>query len=103
MIKYTELVEKLLFKQKLTHIQVRPKSNAHPDNLGRIGEFGEKSNLANDDEYAQAMSDAHAYGKERWGTGKYEVSHVDNSKGQSYHIRAGSVAKVRRMMKNENV
>lgn len=88
-------------KQKLTHIQVRPNSKTHPDNLGRIGEFGDKLDLSKDEDYKKAIDAAHSYGKSKYGEGKYDISHVDNSKGNSYYIRSGSVAKVRREMNEE--
>lgn len=88
-------------KQKLTHIQVRPNSKTHPDNLGRVGEFGDKLDLSKDEDYKKAIDAAHSYGKSKYGEGKYDISHVDNSKGNSYYIRSGSVAKVRREMNEE--
>ena len=83
-----------LYKQTLHHIRVDPTSGTDKERLGKIGKFGERSNLSNDAEYKKALADAHEYGKTQFG-GKYEITHMDP---RNHTIRGGSVAKVRREM-----
>jgi hypothetical protein len=93
------LDESLTYQQKLHHLRVDPINATPRDLLGKIGVFGEKSNLGNDEEYKKAMADAHEYGKTKF-AGKYEVTHVGHRQDK---IRAGSVAKVRRSMNEETL
>jgi hypothetical protein len=88
-----ELGESLTYKQKLANITVYTDWNKAG---GMQKSFGHDKDLSDDSHYTKAVADANAYAKTL--PGKPDVRHVDH---RGHVVRGGSVAKVRRDMKEE--
>lgn len=84
--------------QRLDFISVVPTSRAHPDTLGKRKSFGADMDLSLDQDYEKAIELAKKYGEEKYGSGNFEVMHIDNTHGLNYKLRLNSVPKIRREM-----